>query len=60
MRRQIKSLGFSYDWDREIATTDPEYYKWTQWIFLKLFNSYFDERRAEGQADRAIADSRRA
>jgi leucyl-tRNA synthetase len=43
MRRQIKSLGFSYDWDREVNTTDPDYYKWTQWIFLKLFNSYFDE-----------------
>ena len=43
MRRQIKSLGFSYDWDREIATTDPDYFKWTQWIFLKFFNSYFDE-----------------
>ncbi|MDT2841477.1 leucine--tRNA ligase [Vagococcus lutrae] len=36
-RRQINSLGFSYDWDREINTTDPEYYKWTQWIFTKLF-----------------------
>lgn len=36
-RRQIKSLGFSYDWDREINTTDPHYYKWTQWIFLKLY-----------------------
>ncbi|XJZ26562.1 leucine--tRNA ligase [Bacillota bacterium Lsc_1132] len=36
-RRQIKSLGFSYDWDREVNTTDPEYYKWTQWIFLQLF-----------------------
>ena len=36
-RRQIKALGFSYDWDREVDTTDPEYYKWTQWIFLKLF-----------------------
>jgi leucyl-tRNA synthetase len=43
MRRQIKSLGFSYDWDREINTTDPNYYKWTQWIFLKMFNSYFDK-----------------
>ncbi|UHA74223.1 leucine--tRNA ligase [Paenibacillus sp. 481] len=36
-RRQIKSLGFSYDWDRELSTTDPEYYKWTQWIFVQLY-----------------------
>jgi len=43
MCRQIKSLGFSYDWDREVNTTDPNYYRWTQWIFLKFFNSYFDE-----------------
>ena len=41
-RRQIQMLGLSYDWEREIDTTDPEYYKWTQWIFLQLFNSYFD------------------
>ena len=41
-RRQIKMLGFSYDWDREVDTTDPAYFKWTQWIFLKLFNSYYD------------------
>ena len=43
IRKQIKSLGFSYDWDREVNTTDPNYYRWTQWIFLKFFNSYFDE-----------------
>jgi len=55
MRRQTKSLGFSYDWDREVATTDPKYYKWTQWIFLKLFNSFFDEAQ---QKARPIADSR--
>jgi len=36
-RKQIKKLGFSYDWDREVNTTDPDYYKWTQWIFLQLF-----------------------
>ena len=39
IRKQIKSLGFSYDWDREVNTTDPNYYKWTQWIFLKIFNA---------------------
>ncbi|XOU95088.1 MAG: leucine--tRNA ligase [Candidatus Kerfeldbacteria bacterium] len=37
MRKQIKSLGFSYDWDREVITSDPSYYKWTQWIFIQLF-----------------------
>ncbi|WP_195695785.1 leucine--tRNA ligase [Priestia megaterium] len=45
-RRQIKSLGFSYDWEREINTTDPTYYKWTQWIFLQLYKkglAYVDE-----------------
>src|SRR5579862_9669481 len=41
-KRQIKSLGFSYDWSREVDTTDPNYFKWTQWIFLKLYNSWFN------------------
>lgn len=41
-RRQIKSLGFSYDWCREVNTTDPGYFKWTQWIFLKIYNSWFN------------------
>ncbi len=38
-KRQIKSLGFSYDWDREFATSDPDYYKWTQWIFTKMYDA---------------------
>lgn len=42
-RRQLKSLGFGFDWTREVDTTDPKYYKWTQWQFLKFFNSYYDE-----------------
>jgi leucyl-tRNA synthetase len=46
-KRQIKALGFSYDWDREVDTTDPKYFRWTQWIFLQLFQrglAYVDER----------------
>jgi leucyl-tRNA synthetase len=43
-RTQLKSLGFSYDWDREVNTSDEKYFKWTQWIFLKLLNSYYDDK----------------
>lgn len=45
MLRQLKALGLSYDWDRKLSTTDVDYYKWTQWIFLKLFNSWYDEEQ---------------
>src|SRR5690606_5837265 len=65
-RRQLKALALSYDWDREIATIEPEYYRWTQWIFLQLFNSWFDpaQKKArpirdlleELESDRARAD----
>jgi leucyl-tRNA synthetase len=48
-RRQIKSLGLSYDWDREINTTDPGYFKWTQWIFTKLYNTWFDDKEQKGK-----------
>lgn len=48
-RRQIKSLGLGYDWDREVNTTDPGYFKWTQWIFIRLYNTWFDEDRQKGR-----------
>lgn len=44
-RGQLDKIGFSYDWSREVNTTDPEYYKWTQWIFLQIYNSYYDEQK---------------
>ena len=48
-RRQIQSLGFSYDWDREVDTTDPSYYKWTQWIFLLLYDTWYDQAEKRGR-----------
>ena len=48
-RRQLKMLGFSYDWDRELATTDVDYFRWTQFIFLVLFDTWFDESQQRGR-----------
>jgi leucyl-tRNA synthetase len=48
-RRQIKSLGFSYDWDREVDTTDPNYFKWTQWIFLTIYDTWYDAEAKKGR-----------
>ncbi|TWT38156.1 Leucine--tRNA ligase [Posidoniimonas corsicana] len=48
-RRQLKILGFSYDWDREIATTDVDYFRWTQWIFLQLYDTWFDKEQQKGR-----------
>ncbi|NBC11720.1 MAG: leucine--tRNA ligase [Planctomycetes bacterium] len=56
MVRQLKRLGLGYDWDRQIATTDVGYYKWTQWVFLQLYHSYFDPIE---QAARPIAELER-
>ncbi|QDU94597.1 leucine--tRNA ligase [Lignipirellula cremea] len=49
-RRQLKMLGFSYDWDREVATTDVDYFRWTQWIFLQLYDTWFDKEQQKGRA----------
>jgi leucyl-tRNA synthetase len=48
-RRQLKSLGFSYDWSRELATTDVDYVRWTQWIFLQIYDTWFDAQQQRGR-----------
>jgi leucyl-tRNA synthetase len=48
-KAQLQRIGFSYDWDREINTTDPGYYKWTQWIFLQIYNSWFNPETARAE-----------
>ena len=48
-KEQLNQLGLSFDWDREVRTSDSKYYKWTQWIFLKLYNSYFDYKNNKAE-----------
>src|SRR5688572_16892442 len=48
-RQQLDNIGFSFDWDREIKTSDPHYYKWTQWIFLQLFHSWFNRKTKKAE-----------
>ena len=55
-RSQLDKIGFSFDWDREVRTCDPDYYKWTQWAFQKMFNSYFDEELQKAQPREKLID----
>ena len=55
-KRQIKALGFSYDWSRELDTTDPGYFKWTQWIFLKLYHSWFNPATGKAEPIETLPD----
>ena len=48
-REQLDKLGFSFDWDREVRTSNPEYYKWTQWIFIQIFNSWYNKKENKAQ-----------
>ena len=55
-RRQLDQMGFSFDWSREVRTSSPEYYKWTQWIFIQLFNSWYNNSSNKAESIDALAD----
>lgn len=55
-REQLDKIGFSFDWDREVRTCDPEYYKWTQWAFIQMFNHYFDNETEKAQPISALVE----
>ncbi len=57
-RAQLQRFGFSYDWSREFATIDPDYYKWTQWIFLQIYNSWYDRTGARNEPDADTKEGR--
>ena len=54
-REQLDKIGFSFDWDREVRTCDPAYYKWTQWAFLEMFSHYYDNRRRQARPIEELA-----
>ncbi len=55
-RKQLDKIGFCFDWDREVTTCDPKYYKWTQWIFLQLFNSYFNRQTQKAESIESLVE----
>lgn len=55
-RKQLDNIGFSYDWSREVRTCDPKYYKWTQWIFLQLFDSWFNRKKQKAERIQELID----